>query len=147
MTFALDLSAFAKKTDERLNLYVKRIVLDVAKELVEMSPVGDPSYWKYPPPPGYVGGRFKGNWDYGVNAAPTTEHDVVDTSGSISLGRIESGMVGSKMAGNVHYLANNVPYAMRLEEGWSWHQAPHGMVEITIIKFQSIVAAAAAEMK
>lgn len=144
MTFALDLSAFAKKTDERLNLYVKRIVLDVAKELVEMSPVGDASYWQSPPPKGYVGGRFKASWDYGFNEVPSALYREADASGETSLGRIAEGM-GERMAG-VHYLANNVPYAMRLEEGWS-RQAPQGMVSLTIIKFDQIVAEAAAEMR
>ena len=144
MTFALDLSAFAKKTDARMEAVVRRIVLDVAKSLVEMSPVGDASYWQSPPPKGYVGGRFKNSWDIGFNSIPSAVYRTADASGSSSLGRIEAGM-GGKMGGAVHYLVNNTSYAMRLEEGWS-RQAPHGMVELTVMKFQTIVDEAAEQL-
>ena len=40
------------------------------------------------------------------------------------------------------YLVNNLPYAVRLEYGWS-KQAPAGMVRITAAEFQSIVDDAA----
>ena len=155
MTFALDLSAFAKKTDARVESIVRRIVLDVAKSLIEMSPVGDASYWESPPPKGYVGGRFKGAWDYGYNTVPSaayfSDYDgsklglLDDPAGSASESRIMNGVGDSRMAGAVHYIANNVPYAMRLEEGHS-RQAPMGMVSLTVIKFQAIVAAAAKQL-
>ena len=142
MTFALDLSAFAKKTSDNLEVVVSRIVLDVAKELIEMSPVGDADYWISKPPKGYVGGRFKASWDYGFNSPPTALYREADASGDSSLSRIEAGISVGNMAGNVHYLGNNVPYAMRLEEGWS-SQAPLGMVGLTVMKFQGIVDEAA----
>lgn len=145
MAFALDLVAFAKKTDAHLELVVKRIVLGVARSLVEMSPVGDAAYWQSPPPKGYVGGRFKASWDYGFNAIPSAIYREADASGTSSLGRIEASM-GARMGGAVHYIANNTPYAMRLEEGWS-RQAPMGMVTLTVMKFQGIVAEAAAQLQ
>lgn len=145
MTFALDLRAFAKKTDLRTEAVVRRIVLDVAKELVEMSPVGDASYWQSPPPKGYVGGRFKASWDYGFNSPPSSLHRGIDPSGGASLGRIEASM-GNRMSGAVHYIANNTPYARRLEEGWS-RQAPMGMVSLTVLKFQGIVTTAAQALR
>jgi len=37
----------------------------------------------------------------------------------------------------VIYLTNNLPYAQRLEEGYS-QQAPAGMVALTIQEFQAI---------
>lgn len=147
MTFALDLRAFADKTDARMDAAVKRIVLGVAKELVEMSPVGDADYWKSPPPKGYVGGRFKGSWDYGFNEAPTSLLREIDPSGMTSIARIEAGVMASKAAGAVHYIVNNTPYAQRLEEGWSRRQAPQGMVGLTVMKYQTIVAEVAAEFQ
>ena len=156
MTFALDLAAFAKKTDARTEAIVRRIVLDVAKSLIEMSPVGNKETWAanverasrgLPAlPAGYVGGRFKGSWVFETGGIPTDDPNTIDASGSSSLGRIEAGM-GNRMSGNVHYIANNVPYAMALEEGHSRLQAPAGMVMLTTIKFSSIVAEAAAQLK
>ena len=138
MSFTLDMQKFTKKTTGNIELAIKSIVRDVAETIIEMSPVGDATAWKNPPPVGYTGGRFRGNWDYGFNAAPNTEYDIIDKSGSASRGRIDAKIIGKKMAGNVHFIANNLPYAQRLEDGWS-NQAPAGMVSLTVIKWQSIV--------
>jgi hypothetical protein len=46
----------------------------------------------------------------------------------------------------VHFLTNNLPYALRLEYGWSKNQAPAGMVGLAVAEFQSIVRDAAAEV-
>ena len=138
MSFTLDMKKFTEKTTSNIELAIKSIVAGVAESVIEMSPVGDATAWKSPPPIGYTGGRFRGNWDYGFNAAPNTEYAIIDKSGSISMGRIDTKLVGKKMAGNVHFLANNLPYAQRLEDGWS-NQAPQGMIQLTVIKWQSIV--------
>jgi len=42
--------------------------------------------------------------------------------------------------GDIVYLANNLPYAQRLEDGWS-QQAPEGMVKLTVQRFQQIADA------
>ena len=69
MSFTTDLQAFTKKAGANADLVVKRVVAGMAESVIEMSPVGDGVYWKSPPPKGYVGGRFRGNWDYGFNAS------------------------------------------------------------------------------
>lgn len=141
MSFALDMEKFTKKANANVELLVRKTVFDISREVIRISPVGDAAAWKSPPPPGYVGGRFKGNWDYGVGSVPTTKYSTIDKSGQASISRIERGM-GGEMAGKVHYIANNLPYAQRLEDGWS-NQAPQGMVKLTVLKFQGIVDAAA----
>lgn len=140
MSFSLDLSAFTKKAGANADLVVKRVVAGMAESVIEMSPVGDGVYWKRPPPKGYVGGRFRGNWDYGFNAAPKQQFDVVDKTGAMSMGRVLMGLSAAPTAG-IHYIANNLPYAERLENGWS-RQAPVGMVGVTVLKFQGIVRGA-----
>ncbi len=139
-SFAIDLQAFATKAGARADLVVKRVVAGVAESIIEMSPVGDGSYWKHPPPKGYVGGRFRANWDYGFNAPPGKQFDVVDKTAATSINRILSGFSGKPTVG-IHYIANNLPYAIRLENGWS-RQAPAGMVGVTVLKFQAIVKGA-----
>lgn len=141
MTFALDLRQFANKTDERVNQVVRKIIIDIGTSLVLKSPVGDAKYWKSPPPPGYVGGRFRGNWQYNVGVPDTSTSTKIDPSGQATIQSIV-GKVSKESAGFVRYITNSLPYAMRLEEGWS-RQAPNGMVELTLIEFQSIVDAAA----
>ena len=142
MSFTLDMKKFTEKATGNIELAIKAVVAGVAESIIEKSPVGDASYWKTPAPKGYTGGRFRGNWDYGFNAAPNAEYNVIDKSGAISKGRIEGKLAGKKMAGNVHWLANNLPYAQAIEDGHSWHQAPQGVVKLTVIKFQSIVDSA-----
>lgn len=155
MSFSLDMSKFAEKTTKNLDDVVGSIVIGVAAEVIRMSPVGNPSLWTTEFKKaatelgwigaGYVGGRFRGNWDYGVTSAPDMQYDVIDKTGSTSKARIKSKLV-AKPAGKVHWIANNLPYAQRLEEGYST-QAPSGMVSLTVIKFQSIVDAAARAVK
>ena len=140
MSFSFDLSSFTKKAGANADLVVKRVVAGMAESVIEMSPVGDGVYWKSPPPKGYVGGRFRGNWDYGFNAAPKQQFDVVDKTGAMSMGRVLMGLSAAPTAG-IHYIANNLPYAERLENGWS-RQAPVGMVGVTVLKFQGLVRGA-----
>jgi hypothetical protein len=90
---------------------------------------------------GYVGGRFRANWDYGLDSAPGAQYDVTDKTPATSMNRVEGGLKGAKMAGHVHYIANNLPYAQRLEDGHS-RQAPNGMVGLTVQRFDAIVSAA-----
>ncbi len=137
MSFTLDLQAFAKKAGDRADLAVKLVVAGVAESVVEMSPVGDGDYWQRPPPKGYVGGRFRANWDYGFNAAPTRQYAELDKTGATSKQRILAGLSAAPSAG-VHFIANNLPYAVRLENGWS-RQAPVGMVGVTVLKFNQVV--------
>lgn len=141
MSFALDLKKFADKTDARVNAIVKKIVFDVSTSVVLKSPVGDAKYWKSPPPPGYVGGRFRGNWQYGLGAINYTMSETIDPAGQVTISAIV-GKVSDTPAGEVHYISNSLPYADRLENGWS-RQAPNGMVGLTVLEFQPIVNAAA----
>jgi hypothetical protein len=142
--FGDSIRKFAVKADERANNVTKKIIFDISTALVLKSPVGDPKYWKRKPPPGYVGGRFRGNWQYGTNAISHITTSPIDKSGSQTIGRIV-GAVPKRVLGDVHYITNSLPYANRLEEGWSWRQAPQGMVQVTILEFDPIVRAAAAE--
>ena len=140
-TFALDLQRFATKTNEKSDLLVGSTVIRVSGELDRRSPVGDASYWKHKPPKGYVGGRFRGSWNLGVDAIPPN-FETIDPTGAETQGRIIA-TVPQQAAGKVYYLVNQVPYAQRIEEGWS-RQAPQGLVELTAISWQRIVNEAAA---
>jgi hypothetical protein len=145
--FVTDLSKFAAKAKGNMDAVVRKVVLDVGISVVQKSPVGDGDYWKSPPPPGYVGGRFRGNWQYTFNAMLTAkEVDVIDPSGSMSIGRISKGLGEQATAMGIHYISNNLPYAKRLEEGWSYRQAPQGMVMLTAVEFQTFFRKAAAKL-
>ena len=136
-TFALDISKHVAKAKGNVDKVVRGVVMEVGKRIVDRSPVGDGSLWKNPPPKNYTGGRFRANWSHGFSVAPTAEFSDIDKSGQVSIARIVGGVGGSPVAG-VHYLANNLPYAMRLETGWS-RQAPGGMVGLVVQEFAGIV--------
>ena len=163
MSFADDLARFAADTKEKANTVVRKVVLDVGVSVVTKSPVGDPEYWLFnrgtsespdyvhylayrDPPEGYVGGHFRANWQYGDGAQPDGEVSSVDASpgGSVTIGAIVS-KLPKEAAGKIHYLVNNLPYALRLEDGWS-RQAPAGMVGLTVAEFHSMVEEAVREV-
>lgn len=142
MSFELDLKAFAEKTSAKANAVVRKIVIDVGTALVMKSPVGDADYWLHPAPPGYVGGRFRANWQYGLSAPNVATSEKTDPAGGATIQTIV-GKVGSDPAGEVHYITNSLPYAQRIETGWSHRQAPQGVVGLTVLEYQPIVEAAA----
>eukprot|EP00456_Euglypha_rotunda_P064327 TRINITY_DN54735_c0_g1_i3.p1 TRINITY_DN54735_c0_g1~~TRINITY_DN54735_c0_g1_i3.p1 ORF type:complete len:175 (-),score=33.99 TRINITY_DN54735_c0_g1_i3:567-1091(-) len=77
---------------------------------------------------GYVGGRFRGNWQVGVGSAPT---------GELPLRSAEEAMAKAATAAAsapdfpVIFISNNLPYAVPLNHGHS-SQAPSGFVENAI---------------
>lgn len=136
--FSLDLNAFCNKAKKNIDLVVKKVVMDVGSEIVSRSPVGDASYWKNPPPKGYVGGHFRANWQYGFNVTPSGEIAGVDPGGDATLSAI-AGRLGQSATAGMHYIMNNAPYAQRIEDGWSKNQAPQGVVMLTVIRWNNIV--------
>jgi len=144
MTFAVDLRRFAEKVGEKADEAVGAVVFNIAAELDKRSPVGDPLYWKKPPPKGYVGGRFRANWQLGVESVPQGERNTVDTDGTVALPAIRAA-IPDEASGKVYFLANNVPYAQRIDIGWSG-QAPQGLVELTAQNFQVIVREATEQL-
>lgn len=97
-------------------------------------------------PEGYVGGRFRANWQVTFNAPAVNEIDAVDPSGGATL---QAGtalvMAFNSSVGSI-WMMNNVPYAQALEYGHS-KQAPVGVVRITAAEFQAYVDAAARAMQ
>lgn len=143
--FALDIVAFTKHAKRAGDLVSRKVVLEVGSSLIEKSPVGDPDLWESPPPPGYVGGRFRANWQHGEGYMPSSQLPDIDPSGAATNARIMAS-VAPNAAGKIHFYVNNLPYAQRLEEGWST-QAPAGMVGLTVMQFQTYVNRAAASLK
>lgn len=145
--FEADIAKFVKKANGNADSVVRKVLFDIGTKIVMRSPVGDRERWAVnierakrglaPVPKGYVGGRFRGNWQYSFKNPETGELLDVDPSGRKTTGRLIAGMSSSPAFG-LHYIVNNLPYAKRLEDGWS-KQAPAGMVTITVKEFQQIV--------
>jgi hypothetical protein len=154
-SFGDQLTKFKDKTITRLDNVVYKIVFDFGRRFVEKSPVGDWKWWKgrmispgvyagYDGPPnGYVGGHFRANWQHGIATAPGNE---IDGTRNDFLSRLNQ-TLPTHSAGLVHYIVNNTPYAQRIEDGWSWHQQPNGIVGVTVMEFNNIVNKAISETR
>lgn len=101
----------------------KAAVANIAGLLVDNSPVRS--------------GRFRANWQHGVNIAPAGEITALDPTGSDTKARLAQAIAQSDPG--VHYLVNNLPYAAKLEFGWS-PQRPQGIVLATVMQVKGLVA-------
>ena len=132
--FERDMDRFLKKANGNMDKAIKGVLFELSRRIVEYSPVGDSSYWKIEPPPGYVGGHFRHNWQYKLNAEPSGE---LEGTTNDYLGRLN---VQYKLPAGVHYITNHVHYAIRLENGWSRQaRGPNAVVGRAILGFQSLV--------
>lgn len=139
--FSLAIDRFASRTEARIEQTIREIGLEVFRRVVMRSPVGNPDLWKGPAPAGYVGGRFKGNWQVAINNIPDGVLELTDPGGVAAMSAATAALVGVRN-GEVINIINNLPYAIPLENGWST-QAPEGMVRVTVLEFRDIVRQAA----
>ncbi len=129
--FEKQIEQFVLKVQGRSHEVVKSTVIGVHARIDRRSPVAT--------------GRFRGNWQLGIGSAPGGTFEVNDKSGESARTRITA-EIPAQAAGLVYYIANNLPYAQRLEDGWS-KQAPSGMVSLTLAESDSIIDAAVANAK
>lgn len=139
----MDITTVADKVSDKLDKAIRAILTEVHNRLDLRSPVGNPDLWlslhhSYSikshrkqkrgtkAPKGYTGGHFRANWQHGYAQAPKGEIKGEDKSGSATRSRVKASINSTPSAG-IHYIMNNLPYASRLENGWS-SQAPQGMV-------------------
>lgn len=129
-------SAFADQIDEEVGKRVRTIALALLNEVIERSPVGNPDLWKDPPPPGYVGGRFRGSHIVSIGAPVYTVTTNVDPSGSDTRSKGMAALSGLEPYTQV-FIQTNLPYAERLEQGHS-AQAPGGLYELAFISVSEV---------
>ncbi|UXZ43602.1 hypothetical protein [Pseudomonas soli] len=200
-SFSAQLQQFAEAAAEAVELTFREMVIAIGRNLIVMSPVGNPDLWKvniesqgkagaevasynakaasinaviaadssnftksgnlkrgikYRKPltkreqlenygygagvrrvgQGYVGGRFRSNWQLTAGNPASGEIDEVESAGATITKLVA--VAGDLTLGEVAYIVNNLPYAIPLEYGHST-QAPAGMVRVTIADFQNIV--------
>lgn len=119
-TVSLD-SLYQEKVVDNVIAVQKKLALEALRRVVQKSPVDT--------------GRFRGNWmvSIGVRADGTIE--TVDPSGGTTINKgLAPISTLDKM--DVVYIQNNLPYAERLENGWS-QQAPAGMVAVTVAEIEA----------
>lgn len=96
-------------------------------------------------PPGYTGGRFRGNWQISFDTPTTDETGRIDKTGDLTKAAGNYTLSLFKVGMKAIYFCNNVPYAYPLEMGHST-QAPGGIVRITAAEFQRFFEEAVREV-
>jgi hypothetical protein len=130
MTFTLAINNWNDKTKARLTLAVRKIAMDVFSRVILRSPVDT--------------GRFRGNWQVAIGAVADGILEVDDRTGRATVSRATAEAMKLN-AGDMITLVNNLPYAWRLETGWS-KQAPAGMVGLAVAEYRPMVDKVAAEL-
>lgn len=120
---------------------IKRSVRSSSNKRLSKSQLG--KLYPFAAGKGYVGGRFRGNWQVTIGAAPAAALDRIDPNGSDTIAAAAAALASFKVGPPI-YIQNNLPYAIPLEYGHST-QAPQGMVRITVTEFEQIVAQAVTE--
>lgn len=125
-SFSIPLAQLAEKLKLDLGTVVRKSTLDVFRAVALRSPVDT--------------GRFRANWNVSYGAPDLA------TSASVDKTRAEreSGKALTLPVGGVTYMANALPYAARLENGYS-KQAPAGMVRLSALEFSDYVQKAIAK--
>ncbi len=126
---------------------INATVLDMYRNIVQRTPVGDPNLW-HPPywPKNYKPGTLKASWNLSFNnmqrdaaSGQFASSEQIQGSGGLSF-KINS----SEKQEVVIY--NSQPYAQRVEMGWS-SQAPTGMMRVSIAEYTSTLDKNAAKYR
>ena len=117
MSFSIDLSRAIKKAKGKQELVVKQVINETFEKVVMKSPVDV--------------GRFRANWIASSGSYSRTPTDAIDKSGDATISKIRQAVLSMDISQRC-YLTNALPYAVRLEHGWSKIQAPQGVVKVTL---------------
>lgn len=121
--FALQVGEFARKTKLRTDTVIRKAGAEVLASVVNRSPVDT--------------GRFRANWV--VSYEPTTKTTLnLDRSGIDTINRGLKVIQLLNPGQDELWITNGLPYARRLEYGWS-QQAPAGMVRITVREWRQFI--------
>lgn len=121
--WSVPIDTIVERTKLDVATVVRNITFDMFAKVALRSPVDT--------------GRFRANWnvsygvpDYGTTLATNQARATAEAQKALTL-----------PVGGVVYMANGLPYAQRLENGWS-KQAPVGMVRTTVAEFDAFVRGA-----
>jgi len=131
MSFATELKEITLKANAATDKTIRATTLALFREVIFRTPVDT--------------GRLKGNWQTSVGTPANGVTDRTDKTGALAFAEAAAQIGGM---GSVTYLANNLPYAHRIEyDGWSHTKAPEGMVRVSFARIDAIVRKAVAGNK
>jgi len=126
MARKVDFKKALRDTREGVDKTIRATALDMFKDIVLRTPVDT--------------GRLRGNWQVSYGNPIKTETDTVDKSesGSVVMGLAANTLNRSNLNFETIWFSNNLPYAERIENGYS-RQQPQGMVKVTILEYQPLL--------
>ncbi len=141
MSFSIDLSKAIDGVKEDRDKIVRGTLIQISSNVIKRTPVGKPSLWaesSLPAPKGYVGGSLRGAWQASLNSPDFSITNRKQDS-PIGAANAEAVNVANRVeVGQTFYLTNPLPYARRIEFGWSG-QAPQGMVRVSLAEAQQVL--------
>jgi hypothetical protein len=123
-TFALNLAKQIEAAKAQSELVAKKTMIELFNRVIQKSPVDT--------------GRFRANWNCSIGSPDLSTSQAIDPSGSGAISKATSTVVSYTLNGQSVFLTNNLPYADRLENGWS-KQAPNGIVRLSVMEIQNSV--------
>lgn len=121
MSFSADVGKWAKKAVSDFEDFRKAVILELFNSVIMDTPVKT--------------GRLRGNWIISSGAPQTDTVEITDPDGKTTTKKVEDFANKLPMKDGTVFLANNLPYAYRIEfEGWSHTKAPEGMVRKNFIR-------------
>lgn len=131
--FTLDVKAFCEKAKKNPEIVMRQVSMKLFSAIILGSPVDT--------------GRFRNNW-FASGATPSRETTTyTGKQGTAAIARVSKVITEARGYGWTELtLTNNLPYAQRLEYGWS-KQAPVGMVRVNIARFNTLLNEEAAKVR
>lgn len=129
--FTLDIQAFVAKAKKNPETVMRSVSLKLFSAIIKASPVDT--------------GRFRGNWQTTGVTPATGLIAGVDLTGNRAVNSAAT-FTTNAPGWDTFTLTNNLPYAERLEYGWS-KQAPSGIVRVNVIRFQQLINEEAAKVR
>lgn len=126
------------KVEEELNEALRKAVVESAMrtygEIVDRTPVGRPDLWKSAPPEGYVPGDLHQAWEISFGKG----FKKVRAKRNYKSKLANFAAATSYRLGDTIWVRNRLPYAYRVEYGWS-QQAPQGMMRTSVQKYKTFL--------
>lgn len=126
-SFEDQINAFIRKARENPKKVTRQVSIKLFSAVIQASPVDT--------------GRFRANWQATTLSPAAGTVNTTDRSGATTISHVTTTVAGSTNASQF-YLTNNLPYAEKLEYGYS-NQAPQGFVRTNVSRFQALIDEAA----
>lgn len=123
-TFHLQMENIVSLTLGKQHRIVEYVIKGMDEQVVMRSPVDT--------------GRFKGNWQLGVDYQPTEKLERYDKDGRETID-MNNAKIPYPAYGHDYYLVNNLDYAQALEDGHSRFSPPGNLVHDVVVDLQRFV--------